>query len=40
MTTQTTLEPALQTVLTHLISDLSVSETQYMVAANYYEHQT
>lgn len=40
MTTQTTLEPALQAALTQLISDLSGSETQYMVAANYYEHQT
>ena len=40
MTTQITLEPALKAVLTQLISDLSGLETQYMVAANYYEHQT
>ena len=40
MTTQTTLEPALQTVLTQLISDLSGSESQYMISANYYEHRT
>lgn len=40
MTTQTTPDSALQTVLAQLIRDLVGSESQYMIAANYYEHQT
>lgn len=40
MITQTTLEPALQAVLTQLTDDLSNERSQYMISANYYEHQT
>lgn len=40
MITQITLEPALQAVLTQLTDDLSTERSQYMISANYYEHQT
>ena len=40
MMTPTTLDSVLQTVLMQLIRDLAGSDSQYMIAANYYEHQT
>lgn len=40
MTTYLLSDPALQDVLSGLVADLANSENQYMVSANYYEHQT